>query len=513
MRDLIITLIVFGSVPIILKRPHVGLYMWFWISLMNPHRLSWGFAYSMPFAAIIGGATLVSFVLHPEERRPIPWNGVSITLLILVIWTCITTLAATNPELSNPLWAKFTKIQLFNFITLALIFGKERIMHLMWISVFSLAFFGTKGGVYTIMTGGSNRVIGPPDSAISDNNHVALAFVVIIPLMMFLRSQVSKKWFRHAILLSVILTALSVVGSYSRGAFLAGFSMVTLLWMRSSKKLPGLIAMLIIIPSLIAFMPDKYMAKMNTIDDYDTDTSAQGRFNAWFMAIGLANARPITGGGFHSFTAPNFLLYAPEPEDPHAAHSIYFQMLGDHGYVGLFLFLLLGFLCLSTTQWIRKNTRPHEDLKWAGDLATALQVSLVGFSIGGAFLSLANWDFYYELAAIIAILKFHVQFELNKPDSARPAANQGSATPKAIPHKGARGWYAKPPIPPEPASPESPSRPNTPPNTRPKPLLETKFSNRHPQSGSPDNANGKNPGKVTARPGRSPSSSTPEKKP
>jgi hypothetical protein len=89
--------------------------------------------------------------------------------------------------------------------------------------------------------------------------------------------------------------------------------------------------------------------------------------------------------------------------DLHAAHSIYFQALGEHGFVGLGLYLLLGFLIWRTGSWIIRNTSSREDYRWASGLATMLQVSLVGFSVGGAFLSLLYFDVpYYLMCAMVA---------------------------------------------------------------------------------------------------------------
>ena len=60
MRDLLVFAIVIVVLLRVFARPHVGIYLWTWISLMNPHRLTWGLAYEFPFAAVTGGVTLIS---------------------------------------------------------------------------------------------------------------------------------------------------------------------------------------------------------------------------------------------------------------------------------------------------------------------------------------------------------------------------------------------------------------------------------------------------------------------
>ena len=127
-----------------------------------------------------------------------------------------------------------------------------------------------------------------------------------------------------------------------------------------------------------------------------------GRINAWWMAFHLANDRPL-GGGFEIYDSHVFQLYAPIPEDVHAAHSIYFQVLGEHGWGGLAIYLTLGILTWLAGSRIIRRSAPFAELAWAGNLARMVQVSLLGFAVGGAFLSLTYFDVpYYLMAAMVA---------------------------------------------------------------------------------------------------------------
>ena len=121
------------------------------------------------------------------------------------------------------------------------------------------------------------------------------------------------------------------------------------------------------------------------------------------MAFNLAVDRPLTGGGFEIYDARTFALYAPNPNDVHAAHSLYFQALGEHGFVGLALYLALGWATWRTAAAIIRLSRGKPELAWALGLATMSQASMVGFAVGGAFLSLLYFDMpYYLMAALIA---------------------------------------------------------------------------------------------------------------
>ena len=145
---------------------------------------------------------------------------------------------------------------------------------------------------------------------------------------------------------------------------------------------------------------------MRSMENYEADASAQGRINSWTMAYNLANARPIVGGGFEIYTRRTFQEYAPNPEDVHSAHSIYFQMLGEHGYVGLFLFLTLGLMGWVTARRVIARSRTVPENAWAGQLARSIQVSLIGFGVGCAFVNISYWELqYYELVLLVAAYK------------------------------------------------------------------------------------------------------------
>ena len=143
---------------------------------------------------------------------------------------------------------------------------------------------------------------------------------------------------------------------------------------------------------------------MATIGASDVDGSAQGRINAWMMAWNLAVARPI-GGGFEVITPELFARYAPNPLDIHAAHSIYFQVLGEHGFVGLFLFLLLWWSVWRWAGRLRVTGRTSTPDAWARQLGGMIQVSLVGYLVGGAFLSLAYFDLPYNLLVLAVVAR------------------------------------------------------------------------------------------------------------
>jgi len=404
MRDILVTLIFAGALPFVFKRPYIGVLLWAWFSVMNPHTLGWGFAVNFPFAAITGGVTLFSLIINnvPKTAPNVP---IVIVFILFVLWMNVTTFFAVHPDLVTDQWFKVMKIMLMTYVTFILIRDKRQIQLFIGVIIFSLAYFGVKGGIFTLTGGGEHRVWGPGNSFISGNNEIALALVITIPLLHYLQLITKNKLAQYGLMVAMILCAIAALGTYSRGALLALAAMGGFLWLKSKHKLQFTLLFLLCIPLMLAYMPEQWTQRMDTINTYEQDQSAMGRLNAWGMAYNLANDRPFVGGGFVVTTRELFQRYANNIGDvPRAAHSIYFQALGEHGYVGLGLYLLLGFLTWRSGVWIIHNTKGLKEFQWASSLASMIQVSLIGFASGGAFLSLLYFDVpYYLMVAMVAI--------------------------------------------------------------------------------------------------------------
>ena len=429
MRDLIVALVVFGSLTYMLVRPHIGIMVWSWLGIMNPHRMTYGFAYDFPFSMIVGVGTIASFIFSKDTKR-FPVTPVTLVLIIWIVWMTVTNIWALNPTDAWPYWLRVVKIQVMIMVTLMVIRDKDKLNMLIWVVTMSLAFYGIKGGIFAIATGGNYMVQGPADSFITGNTEISLVLTMVLPLMRYLQLNTTSKWISLGIILGMLLTALAIIASYSRGALVAVICMGGFLWLKTTggKKIALALVMLITAVSTLTFIPDKWFEKMATIKTYEQDASAQGRLDSWRFAINLANERPITGGGFQVFTTELFQKYAPRLDKARDAHSIYFQVLGQQGYVGLIIFVVLGVLVWRAASSVIKVCGSNERLRWAKDLAAMIQVSLIGYAVGGAFLGLAYFDVPYLLVAFVVLLKLVVHESLE-------AETNPSAHTEVVPSK------------------------------------------------------------------------------
>jgi probable O-glycosylation ligase (exosortase A-associated) len=181
----------------------------------------------------------------------------------------------------------------------------------------------------------------------------------------------------------------------------------------------------------VPLMPAHWIERMSTIrstvqDTETADLSVQGRFNAWYVYSQLALERPLTGGGFR---APEQLWvwqrYMPESDaasGAKAAHNNIFQVLGEHGFLGLAIYLMIVFLCLKNIASILVRTRHAVELRWARQLAIACGISMVAYLVAGMTVSIPYYDLFIILTVVVATLRRLVVRELAQQREERRAA-------------------------------------------------------------------------------------------
>lgn len=97
--------------------------------------------------------------------------------------------------------------------------------------------------------------------------------------------------------------------------------------------------------------------------------------------------------------------YGPEDAIPRAVHSIYFRVLGEQGFPGLVLFVALLLVSWRNCAKVRRRTRDSPSEKWAFDLASMLQVSLLAFMTAGLATTSTYFDLSYQIMAMCVLLK------------------------------------------------------------------------------------------------------------
>jgi putative inorganic carbon (HCO3(-)) transporter len=263
-------------------------------------------------------------------------------------------------------------------------------------------------------------------------------------MMYFLHQTEKRKWIRHLMAASIVICAFAILGTQSRGALLSLTAMAFFLGLLSKKKLRTSLLMVFLVAVAIGFMPESWLNRMDTIGSYQQDDSAMSRIWTWKTMLAVAMDRPLVGAGFAADNLAVFGKYAPT-EPPYdiftgrvyVAHSIYFQMLGEHGFVGLGLFLLLGIVTWRTSSAVSREAQASEEYaSWMPLLMRMVQVSIIGFAIGGAFLSLAYFDVPYYVMGYVVLCKALLLSRSTNRAAASPAATPGPQQGLARPPGG-----------------------------------------------------------------------------
>jgi len=390
--------------PMSLRLPAAGTICWAWFSIMSPHRQVYGFTYGQPLNSIIAVATIIGWLAAREPKR-FPPDATPWLLLALVAWMTINTPFGAAPDIAWVLWDRNIRLYALVFMAFLTCTTKARIHGMILVLVMSLGFYGVKGGVFTVLSGGHSIVYGPESTIYNDNNDLALAVVTELPLVYYIIQHSRALWLRVPAIIAMMLQVVMVFGSYSRGGVLALGLMLSILWLRSDRKiLYGLLAAVVVVGGL-SLMPESFFDRLHSVNNLDSDESFQGRVAAWQVAFMYATDHFPFGAGFSGAQRFEVFNHYLPGAAAHAAHSIYFETLGDHGFIGLALFLALLLLPLRSAGIVRRQTRDNPDLRWAYDLADMIRVSLLSFYFGGAALSMSYSDVYLILIALMANLR------------------------------------------------------------------------------------------------------------
>jgi len=411
MRDIFLVVLIGAGLLATFRFPFVGVLMWTWFTCMDPHQEAFGFAKTLQFNEAIAAVTILSWLVS-KERKTLPFGVPVAALILFLIWMTVNGFFAVDPDWSWPLWDRVWRIIALGLLIIPMATTKIRMHSLVWMVVLSLFYYGIKGGLFTIVTGGGGHVLGPLDSIIGDNNHLAVALLMVVPLANYLRLHSANRYISYGLLAGMALSVVAVVGTYSRGGLVTLAGLAAFAWLRTRGRLVyPIVAAIIIVPALW-IMPQSYDDRLSTIKHADTDESFAGRMQAWQVAWDYATDHFPFGDGFAGAERPQvFNRYLPNA-DTHAAHSIYFEVLGDQGFMGLAIYLAIIVSAFANCAQTKKLTRGRSEFVWAYDLANMMQLSLFAFCLGGSALSLAYYDVFFILVSLSVTLRAFVLLQI-----------------------------------------------------------------------------------------------------
>lgn len=423
MRDPIMLAAMLALVPLAFSNGFNAYLLWGWTAILSPSFYLFGFMqglrYNLIFAAIALGLWMLGKL---ELKGKLTANA---TTVLLIAFTIHVTLSATFAYGGNPgnwiTYEFFIKSLIFALLMPIFVTTRLRLHALVLIVCLALGFHGVVEGGKMLVSGGAHKVRGIPTTMMSDNNHFAVGMSMVLPILVYLALHLKERLARLGALFGLGLTVLAVISTNSRGGFLC--LAILAIWYALTSRRKVLASILVILLGILAvqFAPEAWFSRMESIQTAEQDTSFMGRVIAWKISTAVGLANPILGGGLHAIQAApvwhdfmyridflSFIQTPPVELYPRAAHSIYFEILGDLGIVGLALYLALIINVFLSARHIRRMASKHPGLQWARDLSDALKLSLVAYCVGGAGVSLGYFDLFYVLLMLMEVLRQRV---------------------------------------------------------------------------------------------------------
>jgi putative inorganic carbon (hco3(-)) transporter len=409
MMSLIVIGLFLCLLPFAFRFPMLGLCIYVWLDYVAPERLFMGpYSDDARLSLLTGVVSILGYIFFEKKTSPGPSVAFK-AFILLSIWVTITSVFAVYPDSGWLKWERFAKNVLMITLAVLLIDSRERLMMFMGAVLSATTLLAVKGAWVTIVTGGGGlSVVGTVGTYLEERNYVAIAFLMSFFLgASFCVWAQKTKQSRNLVWVLGGMAALSLIsalGTHSRAAALAlGVSLVA--WAAISKhKTAGLAALPFVFIALLVFAPEQLVNRVSTINDYQEDYAATSRLDTWLFAWNYALNHPIFGGGYTIFRQ-NF--QAGAATGIFDAHSVYFEILAEHGFVGVAIFLtIVVSVVVSLLQSIKKLTEKNDPMRFhaIGALAGAVAMFTAGF-----FAVLSPFFMTYVplviTAAIIKILK------------------------------------------------------------------------------------------------------------
>ena len=417
-REAALIVVVIALCCAALVRPKIGLCGYIWFAIVQPDVLAWCEG-QYPFSLGLAVTTLLGSLRYIGEVPGLLRLRSVQGLLLLQIPIGISILFCEGPFLSPERYSNFERTTLMILLVPLLIKTVDDMRHLMYAFAISEVMLGGRFGAFGLVNGGA--LLNQPYGHLYDNNELALAIAMLIPICWHCRELVKRQWVKLVLSMTVLLSSAAVILSNSRGASLALGAVFLSVILQSRRKLPVLILVVLAIGPTLYLVQGRYFARMATIKDYQNEESAATRVELWQVAIEMWQDYPIFGVGFgnrnfavmagHYLKRPNLTV----------AHNSYLQMLVDSGIIAFILYCSLLF---GSIIWLKRSARFLKDrYPVLHHIPMALRVSLLGYAAGATFYSHQRYDLMYILLMTTAAWYQIQQTQLGGPEGDGVAVN------------------------------------------------------------------------------------------
>lgn len=418
MRDLFLIGFLAAIFLVGFRRPFLFLCTYVYVDIVSPQRLSYYLLSSIPVSLIVFAAAFIGWGIADDKTlsKPTPRQ----LLMALLLLVCgITTMTADHPGAALDKWDWVWKAMVFAIFMPAALYTRIRIEGILLFMLLSMSSIAVVGGVKTLAGGGGYGTLNlmvSNNTGMYEGSTMSTFAICSIPLILYMAKHstlfpqsIFSRIYWYALAFACLLIP---VGTQARTGLLC-IGMLAVLGLRSTKRRLLYIALVIgLVATAIPFLPKSYTDRMSTIQNHKGEGSASTRLAVWKWTIDYVKDNPF-GGGFNCFignklkvdmsyrTADGMLVRVEGYDESRAFHNSYFEMLGEQGYLGLALFLVIHLVGIVRMEVIRRTYAKHEgEHAWVAPLATALQHGHLIFMLGSSFVGIAFQPYIYFLIAV-----------------------------------------------------------------------------------------------------------------
>jgi putative inorganic carbon (hco3(-)) transporter len=418
MRDLAILLVFVMYLCVGMPVPFVAALGYVWVDTFYPQAVSYGLLSYVPVSLIVALVAMISYMLF--DRRAAPRPGFHLLAAIaMFLWVTASLEWALVPDAAWSKWNWAGKTVAFSALIPFFFRSRLQIEAFVLTWTFSAIIHIMPVGIKTIATGGGyGQELGvvSGNSLLSEGSTLATVCAAFVPLLLWGRRHstlVPERLRTPGFVGYAALAGAAAIGTFARTTLLAFGVMALGTLFRSQRKVLGLGLLGVMILGGALITGQQWAARMHTTQTYGEDSSALTRLEMWQWTFDFVKDHPL-GGGFDVYKTSRIETPIGDTgevmiQHGRAYHNSFFEMLGEQGWPGLFLFLGLCLRTLMAMQAVRRRTRGSEEFAWARDLASAVQIALLSVMTGGCFVGIAFQPMFWYVFALGESVRQHVR--------------------------------------------------------------------------------------------------------
>jgi len=421
-----------------------------WVDTFRPQAVALMFLNQLPVAMIMGVAAFGSY-LAMDRRMPPRLNLATTLTVAMGIWITMTVMWAEVPDAAWEKWNWAFKTVMFSAFVPLVIRSRVQIEAFAQTYVFSLAANVVPFGLKTMISGGGygrNLGLVSGNSNLSEGGLLSTLCLMMIPMAFFLAKHTQLlprnrlTWLGYLGLSGLAL--ITALGTFERSALIGMVVLGSYMLSRSRHKLVFIACAAVVVAAIVYTSSGAWSERISTIGDPTKETSALTRLLVWKWTFNYALSHPF-GGGFQAYIIDRIEYPNGEVIFGRAFHSIYFELLGEQGWVGLGMFLTIGISTVLGLVRLSRRTRKIPQLEWCADMSDALQSALVTFLAAATFVGIAFQPMFWYFIAMAISLREYVRRAEQPVQPSGWRARLATATPISPEAPMAQqGWRQRP---------------------------------------------------------------------